>query len=99
MGINCRRLDLLLSNVSLGLLVTVDVVHLGGKGLSGLPGSRLARGNLGHELIGLLKRETLELRNEEVGEGNADAAERTPEEEHLGAKVGLGFTDQVWGDD
>lgn len=46
-----------------------------------------------------VKTYTLELRNEEVGKGDAKAAQRTPKEEDLGTQVGLVLADQVGGDD
>jgi hypothetical protein len=52
-------------------------------------------------LVDLLEGETLCLRDEEVGEGEGDAAEGAPHEEDLCAEVGLALlgTDQVGGDD
>lgn len=60
-----------------------------------------AGGGLLEHLVDLLEGETLGLRNEEVGEGEGEAAEGAPHEEDLGTKVGLSAlrTDQVRGDD
>lgn len=57
-------------------------------------------GDLGVELVDLLEGETLGLVDEEVDEGCADDTESTPDEEDLGAHVGVTWAvvDHVWGD-
>ncbi|KFZ08750.1 hypothetical protein V501_05831 [Pseudogymnoascus sp. VKM F-4519 (FW-2642)] len=76
-------------------------VHLGGEGGVGHPFVGGARGGLLEHLVDLLEGEALGLGDEEVGEGEGDAAEGAPHEEHLGAEVGLSrlLADEVGGDD
>ncbi len=52
-------------------------------------------------LVDLLEGKTLSLGNEEVCEGEGDAAEGSPEKEDLGAEVGISGVgaDEVGGDD
>jgi hypothetical protein len=54
---------------------------------------------LGHHLVDLLERQTLGLRNEEVGVDEGDGAETSPDEEHGRLEVTLVGTDHVRGDD
>jgi len=49
--------------------------------------------------IDLLESETLGLWHQHVGVDEAEEAERAPDEEDLGAKVGVICTDHVRGDD
>lgn len=79
----------------------VGKVHLGGEGGVGNPFVRGARGGLLEHLVDLLEGEALGLGDEEVGEGEREAAEGTPHEEDLGAEVGLALlgSDEVWSDD
>ncbi|KFZ18290.1 hypothetical protein V502_04170 [Pseudogymnoascus sp. VKM F-4520 (FW-2644)] len=79
----------------------VGEVHLGGEGGVGDPLVGGAGGGLLEHLVDLLQGEALGLGDEEVGEGEGDAAEGAPHEEDLGAEVGLALlgTDEVWGDD
>lgn len=53
------------------------------------PSPGCARGALLQHLVDLFERETLGFGNEEVGEGEGDAAESTPHEEYTGTKVGI----------
>jgi len=65
------------------------------------PFGRCAWVGLLQHLVDLLERETLGLGDEEVGEGERDAAESTPQEEHFRAQVGIAriAADEVWSDD
>ena len=76
-------------------------MHLSGEGGVGNPFVGGARGGLLQHLVDLLEGETLGLGDEEVGEGEGDAAEGAPHEEDLCAEVGLSLlsTDEVGGDD
>ena len=56
------------------------------------PGGVLGVGDLGVELVDLLKGEALSLVDEEVDEGAADDTEATPEEEDLRAEIGVAGT-------
>lgn len=69
-----------------------------GKGVRGRPGRAVAgRLALVVHLVDLLERVRLGLVDEEVDKGNADEAEREPDEEDLGLQVGVSGTvvDQV----
>ncbi|KFY88418.1 hypothetical protein V500_06350, partial [Pseudogymnoascus sp. VKM F-4518 (FW-2643)] len=107
---SCDHIDLLvlrsLSGSSSGRTVGDDdallsEVHLGSEGGVGHPFVGGARGGLLEHLIDLLEGEALSLRDEEVGEGEGDAAEGAPHKEHLGAEVGLSWllANEVGGDD
>jgi hypothetical protein len=76
-------------------LVRVDLLRKGRvrHPLGGLSGSALL-----HHLVDLLERQTLGLRNEEVGEEDAEGASGTPDEEHLRAEVALVLVNHVRGD-
>jgi hypothetical protein len=58
-------------------------------------------GSLLQHLVNLLQGQALGLGDEEVGEGEGDAAKGTPHEEDLSTEVGLSLlgSDQVGGDD
>lgn len=73
--------------------------HVLRKGAVRHPLAGRSRSALLQHLVNLLKRKTLRLRDEEVREQERDTAQRSPEEEHLGAQVGVAFfgTDQVGG--
>src|SRR5690554_7388467 len=60
-------------------------------------GGSAGRG-LGHHLVDLLERETLGLRDEEVGEEQAADTGGTPDEEHLGTEIALTGVNHVGGD-
>ncbi|KAI2255605.1 hypothetical protein LOZ10_005651, partial [Ophidiomyces ophidiicola] len=64
-----------------------------------LPLGRGARRGLLEHLVDLLQGETLGLRHQEVGVEEAEHAERAPEEEHLGAEIGLVGIHEVGSDD
>lgn len=66
-----------------------------------LPRCRLAGRDLLQHLVDLFERQTLGLWHEEICEGEGEAAQGTPEEENLGAEVGVTFlgTDKVGCDD
>ncbi len=55
------------------------------------PGSAVSRIDLVHHLINLLERQTLGLRDKEVGKGGGDTAEGAPEEEDFRTEVGVAF--------
>ncbi|KFZ02513.1 hypothetical protein V500_00150 [Pseudogymnoascus sp. VKM F-4518 (FW-2643)] len=76
----------------------VGEVHLGGEGGVGDPLVGGAGGGLLEHLVDLLQGEALGLGDEEVGEGEGDAAEGAPHEEDLGAEVGLALlgTDETY---
>lgn len=67
--------------------------------MAGLPLGGVAGADFCHAHIGLLEGETLELGHEEVGEGQGEGAQGAPQEEDLGAEVGLIGADEVGGDD
>jgi hypothetical protein len=75
------------------------LAHLLGVGVVRNPASGLAGRDFVHHSVNLLERQSLGLRDEEVGEENADEASRTPEEEYLGPEVCLVLPDEVWGND
>ena len=60
-----------------------------------------ARVDLLQHLVDLFERQTLGLGHQDVGEGERDAAEGAPEEEDLGAEVGVARSgaDKVGGND
>jgi hypothetical protein len=95
------QLDLLVHHSLVGDLLrrVGNVVHLGGEGVAGPPASRLAGRDFLHTHVGLLQRQALELGNQEEGEQPTEDAESAPEEEDLGAQVGLVLTDEVGSDD
>ena len=75
--------------------------HLVSKGGVWLPCSRLAGCDLLQHLVDLFERQTLGLGHEEVCEEEGEAAEGAPEEEDLGAEVGVALlgADEVGSDD
>lgn len=80
----------------LSLLVQSDI---GSKGAVRLPLGGSARSSLFHHLVNLLKGKTLGLGDEEVGVDKGAGAQRTPDEEHLSAKVTLVSIGHVRSDD
>lgn len=69
------------------LNVLLAKVHLRGESGGGLPLARGAGSSLLQHLVDLLEGKTLGLGHEEVGEEEGDAAERTPQEEDVGAQA------------
>jgi len=65
----------------------------------GLPAGRSAGARLCQHLVDLLERETFGLGHEEVREEDRERGGRTPDEEHLGAEVGLVGGHKVGGND
>lgn len=55
------------------------------------PASTLPCTSLFKHLVHLLQGQSLHLGHEEVGEGHGEYAERSPEEEDLGAEIGVAF--------
>lgn len=64
------------------------------------PSRRCAWGALFQHLVDLFEGKALGLGDEEVGEGQGNAAEGAPHEEDFGAEVGIAWVgaDEVWGD-
>ena len=84
---------------NLGFALFVGKTHVGGEGAVWHPLGRVAGVGLLEHAVDLLEREALSLGNQEVRVDEAEEAERSPDEEDLGAKVCVLGTDHIWGDD
>ena len=73
--------------------------HIRSEGAVWDPLGRVSWRSLLKHAINLLKRETLGLRDEEVGVHEAAKAQASPEEEDLGAEVTVFLAHHVGGDD
>lgn len=81
--------------------VLLGQAHFGGESGVRNPLRRVASIGLLEHAVDLLQRETLGLRDEEVGESQGEEAKGSPHKEDLTAKIGvvLARTDEVGSDD
>lgn len=101
-------LHLVLNNSGLDFLgrsrdanTLIRKTHLLCKGTMWDPAGAVTSIGFFHHLIYLFQSQALSLRDEEVGEGEGEAAEGAPEKEDFGTEVGVAFAraDKVGGDD
>lgn len=83
----------------LSLRALLSKTHISSEGTVRHPLARVAGVSLLEHAIDLLECEALGLGNQEVGVDEAEEAERAPDEEDLGAEVGVVGADHVGGDD